>query len=398
MDNGIWQQWLDTDISHRRSADLSRTVRVVDRQGQWAVTDDGRRLLNFVSNDYLGLSCDPKVTAAAAQATRDGSGATSARLMAGTNRAYCTLEEKLAQFHRTDGALIFGSGYLANLGVINSLVSKDDAVFSDHLNHASIVDGCLLSGAKHYRYRHLDTDQLEFMLRDADSRGLKRKLIVTESVFSMDGDVAPLEQIADLRDRFNAALIVDEAHALGVFGTGGRGYAEKLGIANRVDLVIGTFGKALGGYGAYVAAGRAWIEYLTNAARTFVFSTALPPPVIAAVETALELVLSADKSRANIQARADTLREELRSMDLNVMQSETQIVPAVFGTSAKSLAISQELEQEGIWVRAIRPPTVPHNSSRLRFSITALFTDDDIARTTDAIRRCIAADSGRWFH
>lgn len=384
-----WQEWLDRDLARRREANLLRTIEIFKRENQWVGDSDGRRLLNYMSNDYLGLSCHPAVIAAVSEATHFGTGATSARLMAGTDQAYASLEQKFAQFHSVDRALIFGSGYLANLGTISSLVGRDDAVFSDRLNHASIVDGCQLSNAKHYRYQHGDIRQLESMLRDADERGFKRKLIVTESVFSMDGDVAPLQEIVELRDRFGAALMVDEAHALGVFGDEGKGYVAELGLSSKIDLLIGTFGKALGGYGAYVAAGRSWIDFLVNAARTFVFSTALPPPVIAGVDTALGLLRLADEPRARIRLLADILREQLRAVGLDVMCSNTQIVPVVIGASGRTLSVSETLRNKGILARPIRPPTVPQNSSRLRLSVTSEFTIDDIDRTVAAVRRSV---------
>lgn len=395
--DGVWRQWLAGEEARRGAADLSRSVEIIEPRGQLVVDLNGRQFLNYMSNDYLGMSRHPDVMFAAAQSLERGSGAASARLMAGTDAAYCALEDKLARFHNTEGALIFGSGYLTNLGTIRSIVSRDDAVFSDRLNHASIIDGCLLSGSHLYRYRHCDTDHLEALLQEADRRGHRRKLIVTESVFSMDGDVAPLSRILELRDRFDAALMVDEAHALGVFGPGGRGYADGLGIASAIDLRVGTFGKALGSYGAYVVAQRQWIDHLLNTARTFLFSTALPPPIIGSVDVSLDLVRADDVARLHIRTLANRFRAELTNMGLNVLQSQTQIVPVIVGSSARAVEISRELRASGILVRAIRPPTVPRNSSRLRFSITSLLTDDDITHTVRALQGCIHGGKGNSF-
>jgi 7-keto-8-aminopelargonate synthetase-like enzyme len=251
------------------------------------------------------------------------------------------------------------------------------------------VDGCLLSRASVYRYRHGDVEHLESMLRDADRRGQKRKLIVTESIFSMDGDTAPLREIAELRDRFGAALMVDEAHALGVFGGEGRGYSDALGITDKVDIHVGTFGKSLGSYGAYVAGAEQWIDCLLNTARTFIFSTALPPAVIGAVDASLDLVRAADARRSHILELASSFRSQLSALGANVLNSTTQIVPVVIGSSAKTLQAARVLEEAGVWARAIRSPTVPRNTSRLRFSLTSFLTCDDVSLAVSAVASCL---------
>ena len=390
-----WDAFLADELARRDDAGLLRTLRPLERDGCWVVAEGGRRLLDLSSNDYLGLSCHPTVVDAAARAARRRSGATASRLIVGTDGRYAALEEKLADFQGTEAALVFGSGYLANVGAISCLVGPEDAVLSDSLNHASIIDGCRLSRAAIHRYEHRDLDQLEAMLRRAEQAGARRKLIVTETVFSMSGDVAPLAEIVELKERYGAALLVDEAHADGVFGPRGEGYAHKLGVAEQVDLHLGTFGKAFGAYGAYIAGSSLWIDYLTNAARSFVFTTALPPAVIGAVDAALEVIRDADGLRATLLENAARFRSRLQALGLETCGSSTQIVPLVIGESETALAVSQALEAAGVLVVAIRPPTVPRRTARLRFSVTALHGRADLDRALEAIELTIVNTAAR---
>jgi 8-amino-7-oxononanoate synthase len=383
-----WEQFLDEELHRRAETGLLRSVREFRREGAWVVTEDGRHLLNFSSNDYLGLASHPDVLEAAARAAAQAGGATASRLIVGTDPAYGELEAKLADFQGTEAALVFGSGYLANVGAISCLVGRGDAVFSDSLNHASIIDGCRLSRATIHRYRHGDMDELEAMLQGSDAA---RKLIVTESVFSMNGDVAPLAEIIELKDRWGAALLVDEAHADGVFGPHGEGYAHELGVADRVELHLGTFGKALGAYGAYMAGSALWVRYLVNASRSFVFTTGLPAAVIAAVDAALDVVYAADDVRAELQQSARSFRMRLASLGLDTCGSSTQIVPLVTGASDMAVALSGALEDAGVLAVAIRPPTVPPGTARLRFSLTALHGDSDVEQALNAVQATAAA-------
>ena len=377
-----WDSFLAGDLERRKQEARLRGLRPFERDGAWVVTEDGRRLLNLSSNDYLGLASHPAVIEAAAQAAKRGAGSTSARLVTGTDATYRQLEARLAEFQGTEAALVFGSGYLANLGTIAALVGRGDSVFSDRLNHASIVDGCRLSRATIHRYGHRDVDELESMLRRA---GSGQKLIVTESVFSMDGDVAPLEEIVELKERYGAALLVDEAHADGVFGPRGEGMAYELGVADGVDLHVGTFGKAFGAYGAYVAGRDVWIRYLVNAARSFVFTTGLPPAIVGAVGAALELVQEADEPRRRLLANAERFRERLADLGLDTGASTTQIVPVVVGESQAALELGRALEEAGVLAVPIRPPTVPRGSARLRFSLSAPHTDTELAQVVEAL-------------
>jgi len=373
-----WGAFLADELGERAEAGLLRSLRAFERDGAWVVAEDGRRLLNFSSNDYLGLAFHPAVREAATRAAASAAGATASRLVVGTDRATEELEAKLADFQGTEASLVFGSGYLANVGVVSALVGPEDAVFSDRLNHASIVDGCRLSGAVIHSYGHLAIDELETMLRRADHRGVRRKLIVTESVFSMDGDVAPLADIVELKERYGAALLVDEGHAEGVFGPHGEGYAHELGVADRIDLHLGTFSKALGAYGAYVSGPSLWMRYFVNTSRSFIFTTGLPPAMIAAVDSALDLVRDAHDLRRTLQTNAARFRMRLSSFGLDTCGSSTQIIPVVVGESEAALTLSRALEKAGVLAIAIRSPTVPAGSARLRFSLTAIHEQADL--------------------
>jgi 8-amino-7-oxononanoate synthase len=318
-----------------------------------------------------------------ARASERGAGATASRLVVGTDPEVLELEERIAAFDGAEAALLFGSGYLANVGVVSALVGRGDAVFSDRLNHASIIDGVRLSRAEVHRYRHADAEHLDALLSAAGSS--ERKLIVTESVFSMDGDVAPLEAIADLAERHGAALVVDEAHAGGVFGPEGQGYVHELGLAERVDLVIGTFGKAFGVYGAYASGRRVWIDYLVNTCRTFIFTTGLPPAVIGGIGAAIELVRDAGGLRRDLLVRAGRFRARLDDLGFDTCGSTTQIVPAVVGANDAAVDLAQSLEARGVLGVAIRPPTVPEGTARVRFSLTAAHTDEHVEQALAAI-------------
>jgi 8-amino-7-oxononanoate synthase len=379
-----WEAFLSDELEARTGAGDLRSLRTFERDGAYVVTDDGRRLLNLSSNDYLGLAAHPGVALAAARATARGTGATASRLIVGTDRAYGELEEKLA-FQGSEAALVFGSGYLANVGAISSLVGPGDAVVSDELNHASIIDGCRLSRATIHRYRHRDLDDLEDALQRAERQGARRMLIVTETVFSMNGDVAPLAEIVELKERYGAALLVDEAHADGVFGPHGEGIAHELGVADRLDVHVGTFGKAFGAYGAYVAGTRPLIDYLVNAGRTFVFATALPPPVTGAVDAALDIVRDGAALREDLHAKAARFRARLEAYGLDTCGSATQIVPVVVGESHAALEAARTLETAGVLGVAIRPPTVPDGTARIRFSVSVLHTESELDRALDAI-------------
>jgi glycine C-acetyltransferase/8-amino-7-oxononanoate synthase len=376
-----------TDVAERleelRDRGLYRRLRLVDGPQGPRVSLDGREVLLPCSNDYLGLTHHPRVREAAAEAAmRWGAGAGASRLISGNMQPHQALEERLADFKRYEAALLFGSGYLANTGAIAALAGRGEVVFSDELNHASIVDGCRLSRAETFVYRHGDVEHLAWGLREAGGRGA---LIVTDGIFSMDGDVAPLADLVEQARRHRCRLMVDEAHATGALGPGGRGSVASAGLSGEVDIVVGTLGKALGSYGAYACAERELIEYLVNAARPFIFSTAPPPPVAAAAMAALELLESEPERVRRLRENAATLRTALLSEGLPAGGGTSQIVPVEVGEAEPAMELCERILERGIFAQGIRPPTVPAGSSRLRFTAMATHEPGDLRRAAKQV-------------
>jgi len=360
-----------SDISDRleelRERGLYRRLRLICGPQGPSVLLDGRPVLLLCSNDYLGLANHPRVRNAAAEAAmRWGAGAGASRLISGNMQPHGRLEKRLAEFEGYESALLFGSGYLANIGTISALAGRGGVVFSDELNHASIIDGCRLSRAETFVYRHGDLDHLAWGLREAEGRG---SLIVSDGVFSMDGDIAPLTELTELARRQGCRLMVDEAHATGALGPGGRGSVAAAGLSGEVDVVMGTLGKALGSYGAYVCASHELTDYLINTARSFVFSTAPPPPVVAAGLAALELLESQPERVERLATNAATLRAALGTEGLAVGGSRTQIVPIEVGDAERTMELCERVLEGGVFAQGIRPPTVPEGSSRLRLTV-----------------------------
>jgi len=369
-----------TDIESRleelRESGLHRRLRLVEGAQGPRVLLDGRPVLLLCSNDYLGLAGHPRVREAAAAAALEwGAGAGASRLISGNMTPHRRLEQRLAAFKGYESALLFGSGYLANVGTIAALAGRGSVVFSDELNHASIVDGCRLARAETFVYRHGDAEHLDWGLRRAGGRGA---LIVSDGVFSMDGDTAPLGDLARLAREHGCRLMVDEAHATGALGPGGRGSVAAAGLGGEVDVVVGTLGKALGAYGAYACASAELREYLLNTARSFVFSTALPPPAVAAALASLEL-LEAEPARVErLRANAAALREGLRAQGLDAGGGASQIVPLELGEAGPTMALCERLLERGVFAQGIRPPTVPPGSSRIRFSAMATHEETEL--------------------
>jgi glycine C-acetyltransferase/8-amino-7-oxononanoate synthase len=355
---------------------LRRRMRLIDGPQGPRVRLDGAEVLLLCSNNYLGLADHPRVRQAAADAAeRYGVGAGASRLISGSMTLHRKLEGRLAEFKRTDAALLFGSGYLANTGTIAALAGAGDVIFSDELNHASIIDGCRLSQAQSYVYRHGDLDHLEAGLREAGDRA---RLIVTDAVFSMDGDVAPLSGLAELARRYGCMLMVDEAHGTGALGPGGRGAVAAAGLERQVDVIVGTLGKALGGYGAYVCASGQVIELLVNTARPFIFSTAPPPPAAGAALAALGLLSERPGLVEQLRRNGAILREALGANGLSPGPSRTQIVPVVVGDARRASALCERVLERGVFAQAIRPPTVPEGTSRLRLTVMANHRADEL--------------------
>jgi 8-amino-7-oxononanoate synthase len=365
--------WIDRELASLSAKGLRRALEPLSSPQGPVVEVDGRPLVNLCSNDYLALACDARVRRAAAEAAeREGAGSGASRLVAGDLPVHGKLERALAGFAHAEAALLFGSGYHANTGVPPALVGRDDAVFSDAWNHASIVDGCLLSRAELVRYRHGDVEELEGLLARTRAR---RKLVVTDAVFSMDGDAAPLRELALLCDRHGAMLYVDEAHSDGVLGPTGGGLAEALGVADRVDVHMGTLGKAFGAAGAFVAGEARLVDLLVSRARTFVFTTAPAPAASAAALAALDIVRAEPERRARVLALAERMKAGLARRGFDVARVAAPIFPIVLGSEERAVAASRALRERGFFVRAIRPPTVPRGTSRLRVTLTAGHTE-----------------------
>jgi 8-amino-7-oxononanoate synthase len=355
---------------------LSRRMRMISGPQGPRVVLDGDPVLLLCSNNYLGLADHPRVREAAADAAmRWGVGAGASRLVSGTMTVHAQLEEQLAEFKGTGACVLFGSGYLANAGVVSVLAREGQVVFSDELNHASIVDGCRLARAQTFVYDHCDTEHLEWGLEKHAGQG---GLIVTDGVFSMDGDVAPLREIAELARRHGVRTMVDEAHGTGALGPGGRGAVAEAGLDGEIDVIVGTLGKSLGSYGAYVCGSEELVRLLVNSARSLIFSTALPPPAVAGALAALELLREQPRRVEKLQANADALRHELEAEGWDVAGSTTQIVPLIVGDAAMAMRVCEAAIEGGVFAQAIRPPTVPPGTSRLRLAVMASHTRQEL--------------------
>jgi 8-amino-7-oxononanoate synthase len=369
--------WIDDALADLDRRDLRR--RLVTRESPQRgdrLEIAGKTLVNFGSNDYLGLAEDERLAqAAAAAASSRGWGSGASPLVTGRGLLHAELETELARFERTEAAILFSTGFAANVGAITSLVGPKNIIFSDAKNHASIIDGCRLSGAEIKVYKHCDVDSLRQSL--AASRHC-RKLIVTDTLFSMDGDLAPLPQIVELAREHGAMLMIDEAHATGVFGTSGRGVCEHFGVEEGVHIRVGTLSKALGSSGGFVAGSQTLIDWLVNRARPYVFSTAMPEAVAAAGLAALEVVNSEPNRRRELLKRALAFGQQLSSAGLNIGRSESQIIPVILGSPVKTIQAADKLREDGFCVPGIRPPSVPEGESLLRISLSWLHQPDQL--------------------
>ena len=356
---------------------MYRTRRAISTAQGPAVRIAGRELLNFSSNDYLGLATHPDLLQTFKQAvTTYGLGSASSQLVCGHSVAHAELEEELARFTGRQRALVFSSGYLANLAVVSALVNRDALVIEDRLVHASMIDAARLSQARIQRYPHADSHAVEHVLKNQQAG---RKLVLTDGVFSMDGDIAPLLPLAGVCQRYNAILIVDDAHGFGVLGPGGGGVVDLLGLGNdQVPVLIGTFGKALGAFGAFVSGDDVLIELLIQKARSYIYTTALPPAIAVTVMRALSLVREEAWRRGHLFDLIRQFRTGCRQLGLRVSASETAIQPLIIGDATEAVRISEELYRKGILIPAIRPPTVPAGTSRLRISLSAAHAESQV--------------------
>ena len=383
---------LEQRLDELKDLGLYRRMRMISGPQGPRVVLDGKPVLLLCSNNYLGLADHPRVREAAADAAmRWGVGAGASRLVSGTMTLHRRLEERLAEFSRTESALLFGSGYLANSGVIPVLARKGEVVFSDELNHASLIDGCRLAGAECFVYDHCDVEHLEYGLRQAGDRAA---LVVTDAVFSMDGDVAPLTEIVEVARAHGVRIMVDEAHSIGTLGPDGRGAVAEAGLESEVDLVVGALGKALGSYGAFAACDHSMARLLVNSARSFIFSTAPPPPAVAGALAALELLQEQPRRAEKLQANAEALRDELAQEGFEVAGSSTHIIPLIVGEARTATRMAEAALEQAVFAQAIRPPTVPDGTSRLRLSVMSSHTQAELREAAQVLAR--AALKAGW--
>ena len=379
------QRTIQNELEDIRSRGLLRRTMLISGRQASRVTCNGHDVLLLCSNNYLGLADHPALAAASIAAIEQyGTSSGASRLVSGTMELHEQLESSVASFKKRDAALLFNSGHAANTGIIPALVGRGDVVFSDRLNHASIIDGIMLSGARLVRYPHNDSRSLATLM-EKHAKG--RCLIVSDGVFSMDGDIAHLSELVELKRRHGALLMVDDAHGSGVLGERGRGSAELLGVGSDVDIQMGTFGKALGSFGAYAAVSAEMRDLLINRARSFIFSTSLPPSVLAASLAAVELVQTpeGDGLREKLYANTRFFRNSLIEAGFRVPDGSTQIVPVVIGSAVITMQFSDALLAEGLFAQGIRPPTVPAGTSRLRFTLMATHTHADLADAIEHI-------------
>lgn len=372
-----WKDEIKNELEQLERISQKRSLlKIEDAPFPW-LNLQGHHMLNLASNNYLGLAGDVRLAEAATKAINMyGSGSTASRLIIGNHPLYEEAESTLIKWKGMESGMILNSGYTANTGIISALMDRNGAIFSDKYNHASIVDGIVLSRAKFQRYRHCDLDHLEALLKRCPSD--KRKLIVTDTVFSMDGDLAPLEGLVFLKEKYNAILMVDEAHSSGIFGEQGEGLVHAHNLQDKVDVQMGTFSKGLGSYGAYVVGSRWLIDFLMNKMRSFIFTTALPPSVLGSISVAIDIVRVEQIRRKQLMELSNYFRSSLKKLGFQIGTSETQIIPVIIGSNEQAMLFSRKLQEEGIAAIAVRPPTVPEGQARIRFTVMASHERKDL--------------------
>ena len=375
---------ISDELKKIKRAGLYRELNIVEGSQGTHIEIKGKTYLSFCSNNYLGLANNPLVIKAVKDAVEKyGWGTGASRLVSGNMRMHKALEGEISRFKEKEASIVFLTGYMANIGTISSLVSKGDLVICDKLNHASIIDGCRLSGADFRVYPHCDMEKLENILKK--STKYPHKLIVTDTVFSMDGDIAPLPDIVRIAHKYKAMVMVDEAHGTGVFGKKGRGVVEHFNLSKKVSIVMGTLSKAVGSLGGYVSGDADLINFLRNKARPFMYTTALPPAVCAASITGIKLIRKNPSLRKSLWNNVRYLKEKLDLLNLNVIPSESPIIPILIGDAKKAVDVSKILYKNGILIPAIRPPTVPARSSRLRMTVMSTHTKKDLEKLLDVL-------------
>jgi len=362
-------EWIEEFLKERKERSLLRELKVISYKENGFIYFNNKKFYDFSSNDYLGLAGHPKLKEIAKETIEKyGTSTSSSRLLNGTYKLHNLLEEKIASFKAKEASIVFNSGYQANLGIISALAKKGDVIFIDRLSHASIVDGVLLSGARFFRFNHNDLNHLKDLL-DKNRNNFKNAFIITETIFSMDGDRAPLKEIVKLKEKYNCILMVDEAHATGIFGKTGSGVVEEENLTDNVELIMGTFSKALGGFGAYLACSLNIKKYLINTARSFIYSTSLPPQDIAINIKSIDLIKEEPYRRERLLENSRFFIEKLIEKNF-ITKSSSQIVPLIYNSASKTLEVAEKLKDLGYWVFAIRPPTVRENECRVRFSLS----------------------------
>lgn len=386
-------EWIEDELRSIRGKNLFRTLTEIASGQSPEILIDGKKHILLASNNYLGLSTDPRVVdAAAAALAKYGTGSGGSRLVSGSSDLHAELEGRIAEFKSTEDAILFSSGYLANVGTIAALVGEGDTVFSDALNHASIIDGCRLSRARVEVYPHLDTGSLRRMV--SQSRGGGKKLIVTDTVFSMDGDLTDLGEICSISERHGCMLMVDEAHAMGVLGKKGSGATEHFGVEDRVPVVMGTLSKAVGSLGGYVAGSRSLVDFIRNRVRSYIFDTALPAASLAASIEAIGIIENEPQRRKHLMDLVDKFKTGLCDMGFSVLPSQSAIVPILTGEPEATLELASALRKQGIYTPAVRPPSVPAGKCRIRASLMATHTEDHISLALEGFRAASSIVSG----
>ncbi|MCY9548915.1 8-amino-7-oxononanoate synthase [Lysinibacillus xylanilyticus] len=378
--------WFQRELQLIEEKGLTRKLRSFSNGNESEIIMNGKKFLLFSSNNYLGLATDFRLIKKASEGiSKYGTGAGGSRLTTGNFVIHEQLESEIADFKKTEAAIVFSSGYLANIGVISSVMKAGDMIFSDAWNHASIIDGCRLSQAKTIVYEHADMVDLEYKLRKSHGDG--KKLIVTDGVFSMDGDIAPLPEIVALAKKYNAYIMIDDAHATGVLGSDGRGTADYFGLKDEIDFTVGTLSKAIGAEGGFVSTSSIGKNYLLNSARSFIFQTGLSPSAIEAAREGISIIQNEPEPREQLLNNAKYFRLKLQESGFVVKEGETPIISLLIGDSHEAIQFSEKLMDEGVFIPAIRPPTVPKGSSRLRITVMATHTKEQLNTVIDKIKK-----------
>ncbi|MGH7900465.1 MAG: 8-amino-7-oxononanoate synthase [Thermodesulfobacteriota bacterium] len=377
--------WIDVELKRIKDKDLFRILTELQTGQSPEIKIDGKNYILLSSNSYLGLSVDPKVKKAAQEAVEKyGTGSGGSRLVSGSTDLHRNLEERISKFKKTEAAILFSTGYLANVGTISSLVGPGDVIYSDELNHASIIDGCRLSKAEIKIYKHCDTDHLNHILSKDNLKS--KKLIVTDTVFSMDGDLVPLPGIVELAEKYDCMLMIDEAHATGVLGKRGSGATEYFGVEDRVPIVMGTLSKAVGSLGGYIAGCQKLIDFVRNRVRSYIFDTSLPASSLAASLAAIDIIEFEPERRAHLWRLIKKFKSSLEKIGLTVLPSYSAVIPVLIGDAKPALDFSLRLRENGVYTPAVRPPSVPPGKCRIRATLMAIHTEDHIERALGAFK------------